>query len=173
MSPATLFVGLAAASAIAAIWDVTTRRVPNALTFGIIVVASAARGAMFGWSAALVAGTTALALLFVGTLAYERRWLGGGDIKLLAGLAAGFGLADTVALLLYTGVAGGLLAATYAFHERRLSSTAFHLAHGLLARTPLTAAPARHSVPYAVAIAVGATLVALSHTALPSLRMPL
>lgn len=58
-----------------------------------------------------VAGAAALAvgILAVGVLAVESGQIGGGDVKLLAGLSLLTGLAYAVELLIATGLAGGLL----------------------------------------------------------------
>ena len=151
MPIATLYTGLALASALAAVWDVTTRRIPNALTIALILGAVAARGVLFGWTGAAAAAATAFVCLVVGTIAFQRGWLGGGDVKLLAGVAAAFGPDDAPSFLLYTGCCGGLLALAWSLQRHRFG----------------------HRIPYALAAVAGVSLVILSHSALPALRISL
>src|SRR6516162_11615482 len=55
----------------------------------------------------LVAATILLLLLIV---IYQRGWIGGGDVKLLAALAIGLPLMGVIQLLTITALAGGVLA---------------------------------------------------------------
>ena len=151
MPIATLYAGLAVVAAAAAAWDVTTRRIPNELTIALMLAGVAARGALFGWAGAAAAAATALFCLICGTLAYQRRWLGGGDVKLLAGVAAAFGPDDAPSFLLYTGACGGLLALVWTLQRHRFG----------------------RRIPYALAAVAGVALVILSHSALPALRISL
>jgi prepilin peptidase CpaA len=94
----------------AAVYDVRTRRIPNALTFGAAAAAllfhaidgggSEMGAAALGW----VVGT----LVFI--VPFALRGLGGGDVKLVAALGAWLGAGNAVWLALYTGIAGGVLA---------------------------------------------------------------
>jgi len=103
-SIAVLLVALAAC-----IWDVRTRRIPNALTFGTALagllfhrLASGTDGALFaagGW----VVGLAIFLPFFV------FRGMGGGDVKLLAALGAWLGPHDAFWLAIYSGIAGGVL----------------------------------------------------------------
>lgn len=151
MPIATLYAGLAVATAVAAVWDVTTRRIPNPLTIALILGSVGARGVLFGWTGAAAAAATALCCLVGGTVAYQRGWLGGGDVKLIAGAAAAFGPDDALSFLLYTGVCGGLLALAWTLQRHRFG----------------------RRIPYALAAAAGVSLVILSHSALPALRIAL
>ena len=107
----TLVEWLAATTALlACVTDVTTRRVPNVLTFGaaligvaVHIMLSGPRGAMFaviGWAIGL--------LLFLPLFAL--RGLGGGDVKLLAAFGAFVGPRLVVWTGLYGAIAGGLFA---------------------------------------------------------------
>jgi len=89
---------------------VRTRRIPNLLTFGGALAAClyhlAASGftglsvPVFGWLAGV-------ALLF---LPFALGGLGAGDVKLLGALGAWLGAFEIVWVVLFTGVAGGILA---------------------------------------------------------------
>lgn len=102
---------LAATTAlIACVTDVTSRRVPNVVTFGaalagvaVHIMLSGTRGALFaviGWAVGL--------LLFLPLFAL--RGLGGGDVKLLAAFGAFVGPRLVVWAGLYGAIAGGVFA---------------------------------------------------------------
>src|SRR5215212_3184421 len=103
-----------AIAAAACITDVTTRRIPNVLTFGAAAGAILVRGVLFGTSG-IVDGSagwlTGFVLLFP---LFFVRGLGAGDVKLVAALGAWFGAIDALWLALYTAVVGGLVGAGYA-----------------------------------------------------------
>lgn len=95
---------------VACAFDLRTRHLPNALTFG-----GAAAGFAFGLYAAGVSGllvslggwATGLAVFLP---FFILGGLGAGDVKLMACLGAWLGAADTVWVALYAAVAGGVLA---------------------------------------------------------------
>ena len=104
-SAAVIAVALAAC-----IWDVRTRRIPNALTFGAAMAAlifSLVQGgpAGLGWSA--VGWLTAAVLFFP---IFVLRGMGAGDVKLLAALGAWIGGLNALYLAFYTALAGGAMA---------------------------------------------------------------
>ena len=155
----------------AAFFDIATRRIPNWLPAAILIAAAlfhAGNGARDAIEALGAAGV----LLVAGTLAHSRGWLGGGDVKLMVAVAAGFGFPATADFLLYALVSGGVLAlvSVVVVHRRALRtatrSFAMVFAGGALPRMPTGST----SVPYAVAIACGTALTA-SATVLPSLRL--
>jgi prepilin peptidase CpaA len=95
---------------VACVTDLRTRRIPNLLTFG-----SALAGMLYHFATGGVEGLGHAALgwllaVIVFLLPFALGGLGGGDVKLLAALGAWLGPADALWLLLYTGVAGGLMA---------------------------------------------------------------
>jgi len=131
--------------AIAAAEDAIRLRVSNILVVAVLVeavVAIFAHGPSFAlWqNLALFVG-----FLIIGTGLFSARVLGGGDVKLLAGVALWVDLAHAVALLAAVFIAGGLLA-TAMLSSRLL----FGRGDGLALRATT------RRVPYAVAIAVGA-----------------
>src|SRR5215470_8397126 len=108
MSPAHIC--CMAIGGVACATDLRTRRIPNVLTFG-----AALAGLMFQFATGGVGalGQAALgwllgALVFL--LPFALGGLGGGDVKLLAALGAWLGPADAVWLVLYTGIAGAVMA---------------------------------------------------------------
>ncbi len=164
------------ACAIAVATDVATRRIPNFLTAALAVAALALHATM-GWSSFLLAVAMLACVTLLGFVAFSCRWLGGGDVKLLAAGAAALGFPDAVPFLIYTAIAGGVLALIVAIAMGRLGSV---FASVTLVLRPLAykgtvavAPKAPITLPYAVAIASGAAAVALSHTVVPILRLPL
>ena len=165
---------LVVASLAGAAWDVTTQRIPNAFTFSIIGAAIVGQTLAFGPAAGVAALAIAIAAIVVGSFLHRCGWLGGGDVKLLAGIAAGLGAADVPALLIYTGLAGGALAILTTLSQRELRRTLVQVVRGFAyPGTSLRDARRRQPIPYALAIAAGSMLVLLSHTALPVLRLPI
>jgi prepilin peptidase CpaA len=95
---------------LASLWDMRTRRIPNALTFGAAAAAllfHLAQDGAPGLGRASAGWLVGAAIFF---LPFALRGLGGGDVKLLAALGAWVGSTDVFWLALYSGVAGGILA---------------------------------------------------------------
>jgi len=165
-----------AACAVAVATDVATRRIPNVLT-AALAVAALALHATAGWSSFAIACATLIGVTFIGFAAFSFGWLGGGDVKLLAAGAATLGFPDAVPFLIYTALAGGVLALVFAIALGRLGSVFASI--GLVLRPfaykgTVAVAPRKPiTLPYAVAIASGAAAVALSHSVVPFLRLPL
>ena len=94
----------------ACVSDLRTRRIPNVLTFGAAAAAVVFHSAMNG----LEGGIASLLGLIVGAALmlglYLLGGMGAGDVKLLGALGAWLGPADAVWMVLYTGIAGGVLA---------------------------------------------------------------
>lgn len=155
----TLTVLLAVASAI----DLRTRRIPNALVvsgallgLGLQAALPAGRGLFdsfapggIGLSAALLAGVV---LLAAGVLLWRSGLFGAGDAKLLAALGPYVGPAGVLPVLLYTLLAGGVLALVAAAWRHGHLWLASRAASSPRAAQPTE--PAR--LPYALAITAGA-----------------
>jgi len=98
-----------AISVVACVVDVRTRRIPNVLTFGAALGGVLIQVLVGGFQGALTAASGWL----VGTLLFLPffllRGMGGGDVKLLAGIGAWLGPADTLWLAAYSALAGGAL----------------------------------------------------------------
>ncbi|MDE2571783.1 MAG: prepilin peptidase [bacterium] len=178
-SYATILVGVTACGT-ASLTDIRERRVPNWLTIPTALLAlllSALRGvAAFETAVVLVA-----AALLLGALVHGSGLLGGGDVKLLIGVAILVGFPDCLWLLLYTALAGGALAVATALAQGRLRVVCLRAAGVLTALLTRTAVPRRSSgatpagerLPYAVAVALGFVTLVLSETYLPALRVHL
>ena len=140
---------LAAAALTAAVSDVRTRRIPNALTGALAILGVAVAGTSGGLAGAGIALAILAVLLAAGTFAFARGWFGGGDIKLLAAGCCGLTPALAVDFLVYTALCGGLLS-VYALATSQRMVTAL-----ITRQLPQTG----ERLPYAVAAAGGALLL--------------
>ncbi|MEO5586813.1 MAG: prepilin peptidase [Novosphingobium sp.] len=147
-----LLAALAIALLVAAFTDLRTRQISNKLNAAIALCAP-----LFWWATGLSLGDIAwqlgVALLALVILAglFAMRWMGGGDVKLLAALALWVKPAIFLDLIIAMALIGGVL--TLAFG-------AWHIARRQRDRL---------AIPYGVAIAAAALLV-LGNAYLPAFQ---
>jgi prepilin peptidase CpaA len=146
--PIAGFAGLMVA---AALEDLRRFVIPNQLIIGLCLLYPLRLLTGLGFAAGAGAAGCALAVFLVGAVLFSRGLVGGGDVKLLAAATLWVGPADTPALLIGTGLAGGLLALFL------LSPLGATLAAW---RTP-EPAPSANAMPYGVAITTAALAVAI------------
>lgn len=161
----TLTVGLV----IAVFCDLSVRRIPNAVTFGMVIVALA----LHTWSGHWAGLMFSLAGLFAGLLCflplYAFAAMGAGDVKLLTAVGAVVGAKVVFMAALLTIIAGGVLALVYITSRGGLPAMArryFLMFQLLLARQPEYIPPATGEAaglrfPYALAIACGTALAVI------------
>src|SRR5437868_1759821 len=98
----------------AAAWDICCRRIPNWLVLPFLVAGLISTSASRGFAGAGASiGGIAVAVAAVGPMC----WMGGmgmGDLKLCAAIGAWIGPSQMVFALVITGIAGGIIAVTYA-----------------------------------------------------------
>lgn len=98
---------------VAAVRDLTTFTIPNWISVALAVAfvpAAVVVGvplAAIGWSALV-----GVIMLVVGIIMFSLRWIGGGDAKLMAAASLWLGVQGLAPFMLYTGLAGGVLALT-------------------------------------------------------------
>ncbi len=110
----------------AAITDVRTRRIPNVLTVGALVLALAVRATMGG--GALLDGMAAAGAAFAIALpVFALGGLGGGDVKLLAAVGAFLGLEPLWGALFVTIMVGGAMALISVLRRRHAQETLANL----------------------------------------------
>jgi prepilin peptidase CpaA len=157
---------LAAATGLAAVIDLRTRRIPNALTGSLAVVGlglAAAQLGTVGIGGAIIGFLLGFAFMLPGNMFGAT---GAGDVKLFAAAGALLGPATTVRAFFFTAIAGGVIALFVALRRRRLAHTIGTTARLVVDRTSAVAAiesaAADNRFAYAPAIAIGVVMAALS-----------
>lgn len=164
-SDSVIVTAVAAGGASSAMVDLHSRRVPNALTFGIAALGlalAAMRVSSVGVGGAVVGGLAGLLLMLPGHIAGAT---GAGDVKLFAALGTLLGPARMGPAFLYTALVGAILAIVVATNRRRLAGMMERTA-ALIRTSGGAAAEIEHGshdnrFAYAPAIAVGALAAAL------------
>jgi prepilin peptidase CpaA len=89
--------------------DLIRREIPDWIPAGLVLWAILAESLgflPFPWTSLILGCATGL---LVGAIGFRLRSLGGGDVKLLAGLGAAIGFSAVWTLLFWTALAGGIL----------------------------------------------------------------
>ncbi|MCB9555995.1 MAG: prepilin peptidase [Deltaproteobacteria bacterium] len=165
---------------IAAVIDVRSYRIPNWLTgWGALalLVAQLAFAALQGGGAGLVlaAGHSGLGLLVGGGLfamLAALRFIGWGDVKLMATVGVGLGFPLIVLALVYVCLTGGIVALSISLWRGQLS----HVFRNIYARGRQLVKQSKgqiemHRIPYGLAILLGTAWAVLSRY-FPQLRLP-
>lgn len=137
----------------AAIEDMAKLRISN--IFPLLVMALFVPWvAVTGWEADIWHnGALFLGVFALGCVLFALRWMGGGDVKLLAACALWFDWSAALPWLVYVTVGGGILALLIMAGRRLVPRTARE-------GSSLAIFSARGPIPYGVAIALG-TIMAL------------
>ena len=146
-------------------FDVRTRRIPNALTVAGLVAGLVLRGFLGAGAVLDGVGGAGVAML-VALPPFALGMLGGGDAKLLAAVGGFMGLDHVIGALLAIAALGGGLAVIEAMRRRALpqalANTFGFAKHWLLLSrfggAPTIESPNAMTVPYGVAIALGALI---------------
>jgi prepilin peptidase CpaA len=164
------------AAAAAAYTDLKRGRIPNGLVFALLICGLAVQ-ATHGWTQFAIALAIFAGVLLAGVPLFSMRIMGGGDVKFMAAAAAALGWPDALVFLLYTLLAGGVLAVGYSIARGRLRSTLAGV--GALTMPMLSGArPAASSLrsgtmPYALAILAGAAALTIGNALDLHLRISL
>ena len=149
--------------AVAAQADVRTRKIPNRLTFPAIVLALATHAVFGGWQG-LMASLAGLAVALALVPGWLMRWMGAGDVKLMAAVCAWMAWPQAVIALLASLVAGGVIALIVAARRRVLWNAlrgAALTGASIVARTTgPVAMPVTSGLrfPFALAVLAGSTM---------------
>jgi prepilin peptidase CpaA len=152
---------------VGAAYDVTSRRIPNALTLPAIVFGLLLHFALGGWWQLGTAAAAGMCCGLIFLLFHLAGGMGGGDVKLMAAAGCNAGLSRIAPLLILTSLSGGVMAIVLALYHRRLKETFLNM--GALVVHHRTAGLAPHPefnignertlrLPYALAIAAGSAL---------------
>jgi prepilin peptidase CpaA len=151
----------------ATISDLRSRKIPNWLVLPFMLTGLGAAIYQHGWAGAThsLCGL-ALAAVMCGVPAYLGA-LGMGDVKLCAAIGAWIGPTQLVTALIFTGLAGGLIAIGWGLWKGFLSET-FQNSRSLLAHFGrngiephpqlVLSNPTARTIPYAPAIFIGTLL---------------
>jgi prepilin peptidase CpaA len=151
-SPIALYIAALVAT-IAMMTDLRSRRIPNWLTGGSVLLGlllQARSSGLDGLTMAFFGTCLGLSVLFP---FYMLRVMGAGDVKLLAGLGALVGPRMLVSIVIFSALAGGVIAAIMLARRGRLLLT---LRSMVLRQSPPSLSGA--TAPYAMAIAAGTYL---------------
>lgn len=152
---------------VGAVFDVSSRRVPNFVTLPAICFGLLLHLILGGWLQLCGAAAAGLICGSVFLLFFLAGGMGGGDVKLIAAAGCISGLSLVGPLLIFTSLAGGAMALGLALYHRRLKETVLnigalavhHRMEGLVPHPILNVGEARTvRLPYAVAIATGSAL---------------
>ncbi len=146
---------LPAGALAAAVYDLTSFRIPNWLTLSLgLSFVPVAWLAGLPWPEIGTSMAVGAAVLLVTFVMFQLGWFGGGDAKLAAAMACWTGLAQLVPFLLATSIFGGALALVLIVF-RRIPLRERMAEHGVLLRLH----DPSQGVPYGIALGFAALLV--------------
>lgn len=161
----TLYLALAVVVAmVAAVWDIRTRRIPNWLTLSTILAGLAMHGVVGGARDMSIALVAALVGGGIFAIFFIAGGMGGGDVKLMAAIAAIVGFQSLFQIMVLTAIMGGVFAICLALAHGRLKQTAHnirlllvhHRYQGLTPHPEINVTNRKTlRLPYAIAIAAG------------------
>lgn len=163
--PSSFYLALAVVAAlVAAFWDIRTRRIPNWLTLSACLAGLAVHCAYGGTKDMLIAFTAALVGGGIFVIFFVAGGMGGGDVKLMAAIAAIVGFHSLFQVMVLTAMMGGVFAVCLALTRGRLKQTihniklllVHHRYQGLTPHPEINVANRKTlRLPYAIAIAAG------------------
>lgn len=150
-----------------AVYDVASRRIPNAFTLPAVAFGLLLHFSFGGWRqlGTAAAGGILCGLIFL--VFHIAGGMGGGDVKLIMAVGCNAGLLQIEPLLVLTSLAGGVMALGLALYHRRLKQTlrnmctlaVHHGTEGLAPHPEFHIGNAQTlRLPYALAIAAGSAL---------------
>ena len=160
------FAVLSAGLLVATVVDLRSRRIPNVLTGAMAVAGFALAALGFGGislGAAVLGSLVGLMLMLPG---HALGATGAGDVKLMAAVGSLLGPLVVVNAVLFTAVAGGMLAVVVALQRKRLATALASTCRMIAAPADVKQEIAAARVPasrfaYGPAIAAGSMLAAL------------
>jgi prepilin peptidase CpaA len=145
--------------ALASLTDLRNRRIPNLVTFPAVAMGLMLNGVFFGLDGLRESGQgfgLGLAMLFG---LFVLRWMGAGDVKLMAAVGALKGPEFVFYACLWSAVFGAVFAVVGLIRSRRLGLALAHLWYSRLMPQPGGSFVSAWRVPYGPAIALGSLTV--------------
>lgn len=102
-------------------FDIKEKRIPNVITFPIIIwgfISASFYSGLIGFQFSLLGFLCGFAVFFI---PFAFRIMGGGDVKLMAAIGTLLGWKMVLLILLYTALAGGMIAIISAIYHHDLS----------------------------------------------------
>ncbi len=165
MTTESLFMaGALTVAGLGGITDVTSRRIPNKLTYPAMLIAIAGRFALQGWhglGSAIGGGLIGGGAFLIFFLLHA---MGAGDVKLITAIGCFVGPGLAIEIVIASAIAGGIFAIIYALWQGRLRTVLvnvvdlvrFHAVAGADVHPRLNLSnPQAVRLPYGVAIAAG------------------
>jgi prepilin peptidase CpaA len=152
---------------ISAVYDVRSRRIPNFITLPAIVFGLLLHAVFGGWRQLVTAATGGLICGLIFFVFYLAGGMGAGDVKLITAAGCITGLSLVGYLLVFTALAGGVMAIALALYHRQLVETWHNMGslavhHTMMGLTPHAQFNISNErtlrLPYALAIAAGSGL---------------
>lgn len=151
--PDWLFWGLLALLALAALQDAVMLKISNYLSGAVLLLGLVAVAVAGPTVAVWENGLVFVLALTIGTFLFGRGILGGGDVKLFAATVLWFDLGGAGRLLVWTAIAGGVLAVTIIVLRIMPWPDAV--------RSRVRVLQPKSGIPYGIAIAAGAIITSL------------
>jgi prepilin peptidase CpaA len=165
---------LLAVTAAAAVSDLSTGKISNWLSYSVAALALVLHS-LVGPLPGLVALVVMVGVLAAGFPIFAFGLLRGGDVKMIVACCGLVSFHFFWQFILYTMLAGGLVALTVAWRSRTLKqsfASVGTMLHPLLIGAAPSALPFNATkIPYGVAIFGGACVTALAMTNIPALRL--
>jgi prepilin peptidase CpaA len=150
-----------------AIFDLRSQRIPNRFTFPAMLFGLLLHATLGGWRQLGAAAAGGLVCGFTFLVFHLAGGMGGGDVKLITAVGCAAGLSLAGHELLWTSLAGGIIAVAFATYRGRFKQTmrnvgvlaVHHGTRGLAPHGELNLANAQAlRMPYALAVAAGSGL---------------
>lgn len=157
----------ASCAVVASVFDVRSRRIPNALTMPAFVFGLLLHLMLGGWKQMLLAFAAGLICGLIFLVFYIAGGMGAGDVKLIMAVGCIAGISHIAYILVLTALSGGAMALVLAYARGRLGETILnvgeialhHKKQGLQPHPDLNVKnTATLRLPYALAIAGGSLL---------------
>jgi prepilin peptidase CpaA len=153
------------ALAVASVWDIRSRRIPNWLVIVLAVLGVCYTAVVQSPSSGVSRALLGLVLGFgLWIPFYALRMLGAGDVKLFAAASCWLPPSQIFGAAIISALAGGVLSVIGLVLAHGLGLTMLRVAHGLrdpkLLATPLAIPAGRRTLPYGLAMTTGLLIAA-------------